>query len=526
MPGHGPFSPSPQPTTPHPQLHKSLSLLPSGRSATIRNPCPAFGHGHIDHGCRRRQGRNVIKEIGLRFARSAPPERSPVLELLKALGASTASRAAAMLVALSLNAILARTLTPSEFAFLGVLISIAAIAIVWLQFGYQVSIVRIASEASYSGDMSRLQNSLLAGTLIIFITAVFTLVPMTLLGAQFLPQINSSHPTLVTLFCSALFILTLALNVFYAEALRGIGLVGSASTLTGLGQHGGVARGALLLIFSVVLIYTNAVKIQWVLIGGSIASLLVSLYMATILWGHFPSYASLTAALSSLRQDMRLNLHTMGGQLLQLLASQHSMMVIAGALLTGTPLAWLVAAQQLRNILTAPVTIFNGASPKLLISAHRRGDKRELQDLLRLGSSAAFLFISLTSVAFILFGKEIFTALFGDQYSEASYYFLILIPGLLFFSFGGTAARALMLLGYERQFMLFSMASATITISTNVWAASAYGAAGLAAAASAAMAVQNLVLVVVAKHYLSVNCTPYLLPTRYLTLAKHLRRKI
>ena len=201
-------------------------------------------------------------------------------------------------------------------------------------------------------------------------------------------------------------------------------------------------------------------------------------------------------------------------------------LVIGGALLSGKPLAMLVAAQQLRNILTAPMTLFNGASPKLLIHAYRNGDKDELERLMRLGTSMAFVFVLCTSAVLLAGGSRLFVILFGNKYAEAAPYFAILVPGLAAFAMGGTAGRALILLGHQRAFMYYSIFIAAVTVPSNVWATQTFGAYGLAVATAIVLIFQNVVLVLMVRRLVGVWSHAYLSPRAYLTLGGSIKRHL
>lgn len=431
-----------------------------------------------------------------------------------------------MVGSLAINAVLARSLTVSEYAYLGVLIALSAVLMVFLQFGYQTSIVKIAGEASHSRETSDLTASLSAGTAVTILLSAITLVPLLYLRQFVLPEINGQPPSTPIVFMTMLFTATLALNVFYAEAIRGLGMVGTASSLTGMGQHGGVARAGLVLVLCAPLALLGSLTLERTLALSCLASVLVSVWSVAVLHRHAPAFASPSVMWRSFSGHAALNTQMMFGQLLQLFASQHATLVIGGALLSGRPLAMLVAAQQLRNILTAPMTLFNGASPKLLIHAYRNGDKRELERLMRLGTSMAFVFVICSSAVMLAGGSRLFVVLFGSKYAGAAPFFAILVPGLAAFAMGGTAGRALILLGHQRAFLYYSILVAAITVPSNVWATQAFGAYGLAIATTIVLIFQNLILVLMVRRLLGVWSHAYLSPREYLALAGGIKRRV
>lgn len=457
---------------------------------------------------------------------SKPAASGGVRELGRALGLSAVSRAGAMVGSLAINALLARTLTVSEYAYVGVLIALSAVAMVFLQFGYQTAIVKTAGEASHSGDMTQLSNNLGAGTLVTVLLGLVTLVPLMVRRAAILPDVNGAPPSDTVVLLTMAFTTTLALNVFYAEAIRGLGRVGTASSLTGMGQHGGIARASFILAMAAPLAFFHVLNLETTLALSSLASIAVCGWSLGILRRVAPVLASPAATWRAFARDVQLNVQMMLGQILQLFASQHATLVIGGILLSGKPLALLVAAQQLRNILTAPMTLFNGASPKLLIHAFQNGDYEELQKLMRLGTSMALVFVLGASAVLLAGGSQLFTFLFGAKYGEAAPYFAVLVPGLVAFAMGGTAGRALILLGHQRLFMYYSIFIAAVTVPSSVWATQTYGAMGLASMTSAVLIVQNVILVLIARKVIGVWSHAYLSPGQYLALFAQVRRRL
>jgi O-antigen/teichoic acid export membrane protein len=206
------------------------------------------------------------------------------------------------------------------------------------------------------------------------------------------------------------------------------------------------------------------------------------------------------------------------------------MLIVGGTILSGPPLALLVAAQQVRNILTAPLTLFNGAAPKLMIHAYRDGDSEELQSIVRLGSSFATVIVICLAPPFLLVGNFIFTLLFGQLYADSAYYFALLIPGLLAFAVGGSGGRMMVLLGRQKEFMVYSACIAGLSIPMLAWSASNYGASGISIATSVLLVLQNAILVLLVRRYFGIWSHAYLAPQRYFELGRSalalIRRKL
>ncbi len=443
---------------------------------------------------------------------------SPKRELANAMGASAISRSLAMVAALSINAVIARYLPSTEYAYVGVLIAVSSIVVVLLQLGYQTSIVRVAGAAIYENDWSRLSAGLLAGTLAIFATTVIT-APLLYIAVPHVfpvPSNGAFDAELISL--SIAQIALVALNIFYAEALRGAGMVASATTLSGSGQHGGVARGILVLAIAVPVALTGLLSLHVVLLIGIGASCVTALISLRMLARQCLIRPRLRSAWQQFRADFPQNMTIVSGEVLLLIGGLHLATMIGSTVLAGETVALFVAAMQMSNVVGAPLLLFNGSSPKLLILAHRKGDKTELEALLRLGASMALVFTSGACLVLLVFGEFFFGLIFGERYAASATIFGLFIPGLLFSAFGGSAARLLLLVGFERQYLFFSVASAILVPLTFLVAVEHFDVLGLAASISIVLVIQNLFLLVLAREHVGVWACAYLKPADYVRI--------
>ena len=454
-------------------------------------------------------------------------------ELGRAIGASAVSKLGATIAALGVNALLARCLAQSEFAFYGVLIAFSAVFVVFLQFGFQTSITKIAATASHTGDLKPLAAGVWGGTCITLILGFASYFVLVALRDLIFPPVENEVVSSGTVALSATYCTSLALCILYAEAIRGLGYVGTASSLTGMGQHGGVVRTSILLLALLIFAGLYALNLAFALEIATFSSVITAAISLIILFRNHALKSDFATSVGDFFRNLAMNFEMMLGQLLQLGASQHATLIVGGAVLSGPPLALLVAAQQIRNLLTAPMTLFNGASPKLLIHAWRNGETDELEQLVRLGSSVSVSLVLMGTPAFLLLGEWIFATIFGPAFEGASWYFALLLPGLLAFAMGGSAGRVMILLGRERAFLVYSAIAAATALPLLIWSGSVFGATGLSIATSAVMIIQNAALILLVRKYFGIWAHAHLNPARYVgllqnltqTFVKKLRRK-
>lgn len=101
-------------------------------------------------------------------------------------------------------------------------------------------------------------------------------------------------------------------------------------------------------------------------------------------------------------------------------------------------------------ILSLPVTIVNVALAPKISQLFKKKDLHNLSIILH--KSVIFLFIStfILFIPFILFGGEIFSLVYGNEYDTANDIFIILGAGMLISSFFGISAIFLNMVGYEK----------------------------------------------------------------------------
>lgn len=436
------------------------------------------------------------------------------------MGASAISRALAIAGGFAVNAFLARHLPVADFAYLGVLVALATIAVLVLQFGYQTSIVRVAGEAYHSGDTGELTHNLVAGSLtILAVSVVFA--PLFVFGANiFLPTTSSGPADTGLLLLSLAFIAGLALNNFYGEALRGLGHVASAASLTGMGHHGGIARVMFILIAAGLVTIVFELDLQTFLIVAIGSSIAVAGWSVALLARDCRHPVSANAAWSAFRVKSGHNATVLAGQLMQTLAGFNIASLMAGAFLPVQQVAFYVAADQVMILLNAPKNLLESSAPKLMIVAHRDGDSATLEKVMRAGASAALVVCFAASVVLVLGGAAIFGLLFGSGFEGAWPYLAVFLPGILFHAASGTAARALLLLGFEKQFLRYSIVCSVLTIPIYALAARYFEGVGLAATVSLMLVLHNIGFLVMVKRLIGVKGYAYVRPAAYLKIVR------
>ena len=443
------------------------------------------------------------------------------------MAAAAGSRLAALLLSLVLNGILARVLPPTEFAFFGVLISFLTIIVLVAQGGYQTGIVKSVGEAVADARAGgKVGTSLTAALIATIIGSLLMTAVAYALAGVILPPIDGQQVAGATLALVLLMIPLMSINVLLAEALRGAGLVGWASSLTALGQHGGLVRAGILLILITAFSVFGQVGLRQLLFISVLSSALAVALIIVFIHRNLHWSLDFRGGWLELSRTFPLNLRFLIAQFAQTLSGQYAVTIISGMIFSGQLLAMFIAAQSLSVLLQAPHMLFAGAVPSLMIEAHRRSERHALEELLRYGSSLAFMMTLVIILPFIALGPWIFSILFGQSYGDAYFYFLSIAPGLIGIAFGGTAARALLLLGYERLYLRVAITVSIISPPFYFAIGSAFGPIGLGLASSLVLAGQQLAVVVIAHRVLGVWSYARLDPAFYLRLLSKVSTKV
>lgn len=284
-----------------------------------------------------------------------------------------------------------------------------------------------------------------------------------------------------------------------AESLRAYHDLKWASVFSG-GQTGGPASNLLFLIgMGAAAFLTNQLSLVWV-----VAILTVSLLVT------FPSSISLLKKIAtsqhtsesandaSISQKQSHELNHVGHVLLLnqllVLVTCHCDIWLGKAFLSGNDLGYYSVAKQCMLLAAMPVQM---AMMTILPSIPRywaQQRKVELEKILRSTATYAAIpsFVALGLLC--LFPEQLLNIAFGEDYIGASRTVLILIFGHLILVLCGNPPHILAMTGKQSTVVAVNVLSAAVLVIVGYFAAGRYGAAGLAAASSASLAVQHGVL--------------------------------
>lgn len=144
----------------------------------------------------------------------------------------------------------------------------------------------------------------------------------------------------------------------------------------------------------------------------------------------------------------------------------------------------VVFGQQVSNLVLAPQ----------FARLHSLGDGRNLQRLIRVGAVTGLVTSLPVAVAFLTFGEQILTRLFGPEYAGGWKALSILAVGEVANATLGQVAHLLNMTGHERQTGKAFLVSALVNIGLNFLLIPRYGMSGAAFATSTSLLVWNCIL--------------------------------
>jgi O-antigen/teichoic acid export membrane protein len=272
-------------------------------------------------------------------------------------------------------------------------------------------------------------------------------------------------------------------------------------------------RPVLLLIF---------VAAAWLAVGGSAsaaalnAPLVVGLQTISVaiaalvgiglLWSRTP------AAVRTSKPEFRSRTWLFGAIALALLSSAAVINSQTGVMmlgLLGTPTdAGLYAIAQRGALLVAfPLAAVNVAIGPTAARLWAARDRGSLQRLVTLSTRGLLLGSLPIALAFILFGKQLLTWLFGAGFGDASEALTILCIGQLANAATGSVAVLLVMTGHQVRATLAMAAGATANIAVAALLIPGYGVNGAAIAAALSLLVSNLVMVVMTRRTIGIDST-------------------
>lgn len=175
--------------------------------------------------------------------------------------------------------------------------------------------------------------------------------------------------------------------------------------------------------------------------------------------------------------------------------------------------AGLYAVAQRGALLVAfPLLALNAALAPTAARLWARGDVRQLQRLVTLGTRSVLLASVPIAIAFIFAGEALLELVFGTSFSAASQSLAILSLGQIVNAATGSVAMLLMMTAHQRRAGLGIAAGLGLNLGLGVILIPEHHAAGAAIAAATGIVVSNVIHVLMARSALGIDATALGIP--------------
>jgi O-antigen/teichoic acid export membrane protein len=125
---------------------------------------------------------------------------------------------------------------------------------------------------------------------------------------------------------------------------------------------------------------------------------------------------------------------------------------------------------------------------------HTRGDKKELERMLRLTTTIAAVPALLLFIVFFFFGDSLLRIVYGDFYKAGAYVLSILSFGQMINVAAGSCGMVLMMTGQQTRMMVITFISGLFIIAGSAALVQRYQVAGVAWVVMLGTALQNILM--------------------------------
>lgn len=407
-------------------------------------------------------------------------------------------RVSGALVGLAFYSLLTRLLPPEDVGTYFVALSIATALAAVAGLGLPRTATRLMAEAT-AGDITGPIRGVALRAIGLTLTAGALLsVVYIFLLSDFLAQSVFSNPLLIPLssYIAAWFVM-LSLRQLLAESFRGLGNIKLASLFGGLVSSSITA--ALLAGGSLAL---TDLDISHVL-AFTLTGLLFSAGLATFLFFKKLAETSVSDEINC-SQILAISSPILLTEIVQVIMTQSNTWILGG-ISTETQVALYGTVMQIVLLISFPFMIVNNAIPQLLVKYKVAGEHDKLERMLQGVATASFFPALLLVIGLVLLGRPLLELVYGQSYGEGASALIWLAAGQLINVVTGPCGIALILSGHQNISMIVTTATGLVSIPLAFFMSARYGATGAAASAAMAMAMQNIVLAILAKRRVGVR---------------------
>jgi len=165
---------------------------------------------------------------------------------------------------------------------------------------------------------------------------------------------------------------------------------------------------------------------------------------------------------------------------------------IAGAYCGGTELDVIGASKRLTNLLAIPMSIMNATVAATIAGLHSIGKTELLQAVLRKASSIAIIPSLAFGTLLLVFPGPILQIFCGESYSQGGLYVVAMVIGYMFLCFSGSAEMALVMTGKQNVSLAISIIAALALTFLGSWIGARSGPLAIVVVSSTVLAIRSL----------------------------------
>jgi O-antigen/teichoic acid export membrane protein len=403
-----------------------------------------------------------------------------------------------MLMGVTINALLARLLTPAEFGAYLTTFTIVIIGHIFAQLGLDRTVVRLVAAALGTGQQGRARNVIKQITIVgtcgaLVVGAIFSFG----LGPLLAERIYHSGLLATIVPVVGGWLVVTAIQSLFVDTFRGLQRFDLATLFDAV-------------LVDLLMVTTFAVLFVLRARVGLEAAVAISAAMTTLV--------TIVAGLSLLRQVRRLRgpgdvrkdeiLDMAWPSLVTSVATYFVGsgldLLVLGAFRPEAEVALYGAATRLVWLVATPLVIVGGALHPLLAELHARGKNKELERTARAGATLAGLPSFVVLLIFILFGRTVMGHLYGPFYRHGAEVLAILSVARMFAVWTGACGMTLIMTGHQKAMMYIAVFTGPLSLLAGIAAAPRFGAVGVAIASASTIVLQNALALLLARRLVGV----------------------
>lgn len=425
------------------------------------------------------------------------------------------ARILAFIAVFGFNAVLARSLEPTDFGLFALLFSLATLTSLLASCGMNRALVKVLAEDS-SHDKNIIAKIVSLGVMTSVVAGLLVGVSAFLICSQFMPAYDGAARWAIAGLFGGI-VLVRNIHFVLAETTRGFHET-NWSNLFG-GPAGGPVPHLIFLIALIVVwsaleatTLTVVLSIYLACFTITLPPLVMKLYSLTIESGSETELDSVLMNQASdspkpkfsARSIWLLAIPLMLTQTFGLTLSQADIW-LAGALVVPASIAIYCAAQRMLGFLTIPLQISGTAILSFVPELIAKNKIKQLQEMVGLATFVAGIPGILIGTVLFLFPEAILSIVFGEFYAQGAFILKILVAGQLICVLTGPCEIVLTMAGHQNRALAVNAVSAVAIFTLGPLGIYLGGIGGLAVAMCGVLAFQSLAIWWLAKKLVGVS---------------------